>query len=350
MVRRLIRRAMTGLEALSWCAQLLVPLVLVGRVALRRHESRAAWRAEIVLAASYLMVIALAGLWLALPRWLILIYGALLLAAAFHGLGRITGLPGVYGGLGTRIGRGARAAVIAVLALASIFALTGRRPPSERPVNLAFPLGEGIYLVAAGGSNALLNPHLKTRSAERFRAWRGQSFAVDLVKIGGWGSRIDRPSPDEPYGFAIFGERIHAPCSGTVVRADDGDPDWLGEGTPPADLEGNHVILSCDAAWILVAHMKRGTVTVSEGDLIAVGDVLGRVGNSGRSDEPHLHIHAQTPGTADAPLGGTPIPITFAGRHLVRNDRVRGTPIDQSRSLGNPIATIAQSHPKEGSQ
>lgn len=341
---------MTGLEAVSWGAQLLVPLVLIGGLALRRHRSRASWRAEIVLVGSYIMAITLAGLWLALPRWLVAIYGALWIAAAVRGARRIADSTGVDRALGVRIARAARGGAITVLALVSLFALVGRRPPSERPVDLAFPLGEGTYLVAAGGSNALLNPHLKTRSAERFRAWRGQSFAVDLVKIGGWGSRIDRPSPDELHGFAIFGERIHAPCSGIVVRADDGDPDRLGEGTPPADLEGNHVILSCDTAWILLAHIKRGTVAVSEGDSITVGEVLGRVGNSGRSDEPHLHIHAQTPGTPDMPLGGSPIPIVFAGRSLLRNDRVRGTPIDQSRSGGNPIAIIAQSHPKEGFQ
>ncbi len=82
------------------------------------------------------------------------------------------------------------------------------------------------------------------------------------------------------------------------------------------------MILDCDGIWIVLAHMKQGSVRVAEGDEVRVGEVLGVVGNSGASGEPHLHIHAQTPGTVEAPLGGEPLPVTFDGRHLVRNDRV----------------------------
>lgn len=58
-----------------------------------------------------------------------------------------------------------------------------------------------------------------------------------------------------------------------------------------------------------------------------VGTPLGQVGNSGGSSEPHLHVHAQRPGMADAPLSGAPIPSLIEGRFLVRNDRfiVKGT-------------------------
>jgi hypothetical protein len=46
---------------------------------------------------------------------------------------------------------------------------------------------------------------------------------------------------------------------------------------------------------------------------------LGEVGNSGNSEEPHLHIQAQTPGTAEMPFGGVPIPITIGGVFATRN-------------------------------
>ncbi len=42
-----------------------------------------------------------------------------------------------------------------------------------------------------------------------------------------------------------------------------------------------------------------------------------------RAGEPHLHIHAQRPGSTIAPLSGEPVPTRFGGRYLVRNDRVR---------------------------
>lgn len=38
--------------------------------------------------------------------------------------------------------------------------------------------------------------------------------------------------------------------------------------------------------------------------------------------KPHLHIHAQLPGTLERPISGVPVPIRFQGRCLVRNDIV----------------------------
>jgi murein DD-endopeptidase MepM/ murein hydrolase activator NlpD len=71
-----------------------------------------------------------------------------------------------------------------------------------------------------------------------------------------------------------------------------------------------------------MAHLQSGSVAVAEGDNIQSGDRIGAVGNSGNTAEPHLHIHAQRAGTADAPLSGEPLPIRIDGRFLVRNDRL----------------------------
>lgn len=58
------------------------------------------------------------------------------------------------------------------------------------------------------------------------------------------------------------------------------------------------------------------------GATVALGDWLGLVGNSDNSAELHLHVHAQRPGPAGAPLGGDPLPIPFDGRFPVRGDRI----------------------------
>jgi len=61
------------------------------------------------------------------------------------------------------------------------------------------------------------------------------------------------------------------------------------------------------------------SVRVVAGQELQTGERLGEAGNSGNTGEPHLHIHAQTPGTADAPLAGTPLPIRIGGRYRYRN-------------------------------
>jgi Na+-translocating ferredoxin:NAD+ oxidoreductase RnfC subunit len=91
--------------------------------------------------------------------------------------------------------------------------------------------------------------------------------------------------------------------------------------TPPEmnakNPEGNHVSLTCDGkeAMIIMAHLQRGSITVKKGDKVKEGQIIGRVGNSGNTSEPHLHIHAERDGTG--------IPLRFDGRFLVRNHLVR---------------------------
>jgi hypothetical protein len=44
--------------------------------------------------------------------------------------------------------------------------------------------------------------------------------------------------------------------------------------------------------FVLVAHLRRGSVRVAPGGTVAAGDVLGACGNSGNSTQPHIHVQA----------------------------------------------------------
>jgi murein DD-endopeptidase MepM/ murein hydrolase activator NlpD len=57
---------------------------------------------------------------------------------------------------------------------------------------------------------------------------------------------------------------------------------------------------------------------------VQVGDMLGQVGNSGNTSQPHLHLHAERGGAADQILTGEGVPIEFEGRFLVRNSLFTG--------------------------
>lgn len=220
----------------------------------------------------------------------------------------------------------------------SAFALTGalaasvlvrakaaRTPPRTDLIDLAFPLAAGRYLIVNGGGWGPINSHRAsvTSSDPKFIPWRGNGWAVDIVAIDRVGMRARGIRPQDPAAYFIFGRPVQAPCVGDVIVAIDGRPDMpVPEHDRPL-IAGNHVILACDGLHVALAHLRFGSVTVSVGQSVDVGQVIGAVGNSGGSDEPHLHVHAQRPGPAAMPMGGDPVPVTFGGRFLVRGDRVR---------------------------
>jgi hypothetical protein len=311
------------MEALALLLQIAVPAVLIANVAFRRQRAGGSLAVDVGLAGAYLLAIDLALPSLAAPWYLGRAFAGLLAAATIVAATRSRRGEPPSLSVRSRLWLAFRGTFLVLFIAVAVYAATGRRSFEGTAVDLTFPLAQGTYLVANGGSNRLVNPHLATLTLQRARPYRGQSYAVDLVKVGSWGSRDGRLSPDAPDGFAIFGDTLRAPCSGRVIRRTDGQPDLLDPGEQPLTLEGNHVILDCGGTWIVLAHMRRGSVQVTEGDGVSPGQVLGLVGNSGNSDEPHLHIHAQTPGSAEAPLDGDPIAVTFDNRFLVRNDRVR---------------------------
>ncbi len=60
-------------------------------------------------------------------------------------------------------------------------------------------------------------------------------------------------------------------------------------------MAGNHIYLRLDESgtFLILAHLKKGSIKVREGQHVDEGEVLAQVGNSGSSSEPHLHIHHQ---------------------------------------------------------
>ncbi|NJM98136.1 MAG: peptidoglycan DD-metalloendopeptidase family protein [Phormidesmis sp. RL_2_1] len=201
-------------------------------------------------------------------------------------------------------------------------AAMGYVPPSADLVSLSFPLKDGTYQVANGGSQQLISSHMMTLTEERFRSYRGQSYAVDIVKLNRLGTRSPGLLPKAVERYEIYGEPIYSPCSGRVVAAFNDAPDAVPPQPDRDHMSGNFVLLRCEAADVLLAHLKPGSAKVKVGDAIATGQPLGAVGNSGNTNEPHLHIHAQRPGSEATPFDGDPLPVVFDGRYLVRNARI----------------------------
>lgn len=259
--------------------------------------------------------------WLYAALWLLLAGSALVLRPGVRGLPKWPSDRRHWSGL---------LVSVVLLGLGGWFgaqAVEGRGAPPVPVVDISNPFASGHFLVASGGSHPLINAHMRTldETVERYSAWRGQSYAVDLVGLGPWGLRARGWQPSDPFAYAIFGTTLLAPCSGTVVSSEGSLPDF---DIPQQDTDnrlGNHVLLRCGDVEILLAHMRQGSVEVREGEAVTEGQPIGEVGNSGATGEPHLHIHAQRPAAAGAPLiAGQPLGLRIDGRMLVRGDRLRG--------------------------
>lgn len=142
----------------------------------------------------------------------------------------------------------------------------------------------------------------------------GVTYAIDFVAVDGHGRPAPRTwrtvlSVEPPEVFRGFGVPILAPASGTVAAAHDGEPDHsarrsqitllpyaLGQARRVRAgvhaLAGNHVVIALrpGGPFVLVAHLRRGSVRVAPGEEVAAGDQLGECGNSGNSTQPHVHV------------------------------------------------------------
>ena len=166
------------------------------------------------------------------------------------------------------------------------------------------------------------------------------AYAIDFVPVDerGRSARLSLASilrPEPPERFAGFGRSLTAPASGVVVAVHDGERDHKAfRGVPSlryavsqrrrvADgwmgLAGNHVIIGLRTGHLVaLCHLQQGSIRVSAGQSVAIGDAIGQCGNSGNSTEPHVHVQAMD---AIDPQHASAVPITFQGR-LPRNREI----------------------------
>lgn len=141
-----------------------------------------------------------------------------------------------------------------------------------------------------------------------------QRFAIDYVLVDSSGSTFngDRLKNESYYAEGVDALAV---ADGIVVARKDSIPENIPGVTSravPITLEtvgGNHIILDIGGGrYAFYAHLKPGSLRVNLGDRVRRGDVLGLVGNSGNSTEPHLHFHLAD-GTS--PLGSEGIPYVL---------------------------------------
>jgi murein DD-endopeptidase MepM/ murein hydrolase activator NlpD len=208
------------------------------------------------------------------------------------------------------------------------------------PSRVAFRLPlDGPVTVGWGGATPAVNYHVEAPD---------QRWAYDLlVTRDGSTHKGDGSLLTDYYTYNL---PVLAPAAGEVVEAFDGDPDMplstLGGGTTPS---GNHVLIRvAPREYVLLAHLRPGSVSVRPGDRVAEGQPIGRVGNSGNTSEPHLHVHLQD-AADDAFAEGIPMPFhhvkTPDGKFIDRVIPVGG--VEHDRWTGQVVENVPPDAPPE---
>ena len=218
--------------------------------------------------------------------------------------------------------------VFLIIPLGSYIGVNGYFGHGQNPdglvIDLSTPFAETDKVcVLSGGLNSFVNQHNFESDS---KADYGQLYGLDVMGAGNNGFRTRRghtldPKPNDYKAYTIYGIPLHAPCDGRVAWAEN---NRIEQPIGTADKEftsGNGVILTCGNVHVKLAHMQKGSVLVLKGDLVKSGQPIGRVGNSGNTEEPHLHIHAETVVEAGNPWShGEPVHMRFNGRLMARGD------------------------------
>lgn len=175
------------------------------------------------------------------------------------------------------------------------------------------------------------------------------TYAIDFIAVRqrrtattwDWRTLVATEPPER---FHAFGQPVVAPAAGTVARIHDGEPDHAAARSQPARLAyaltqarraragagalaGNHVILQLARreVFVVLAHLRAGSLHIGEGDAVDAGQQLATCGNSGNSTQPHVHVQAMD--SLD-PMTARGLPLAFSDYQVHPRRGGAATPVD----------------------
>jgi murein DD-endopeptidase MepM/ murein hydrolase activator NlpD len=151
------------------------------------------------------------------------------------------------------------------------------------PLSFRLPL-DGPVTVGWGGATPDVNYHA-------FAPDQRWAFDLGITKD----SKSFHGDVHDIHNSYSYGIPVLAPAEGLVYDTSDGDPDMpIGILSGGKDACGNQVVLEvAPRQFMFLCHLQPGSIPVKKGEHVREGQMVGRVGNSGNTYEPHLHMHLQ---------------------------------------------------------
>ena len=185
-------------------------------------------------------------------------------------------------------------------------------PPSETPTAFTYTVARfsigttlpiispplaGKGWVAVNGCCEIGPAHRSTVFPINGTLYFAQRFAIDWMKLDEAGHLFNGDEADV-HSYVGYGAEVLAVADGTVVSTlndlEDQKPGTLPDPKTITleNVDGNHIVLDLgNGVFAFYAHLQKGSVNVSVGDRVKRGQALAKLGNTGNTSAPHLHIH-----------------------------------------------------------
>jgi hypothetical protein len=179
------------------------------------------------------------------------------------------------------------------------------------PVSLSPPLAGPGWL--DGNSCCTVTAHRAAVSPIDGRLWAPERFAIDYVRLDAQDRQMSGP-PTDLANYPFYGVDVLAVADGPIVGLV-GDLPQQPPGADPEGLSldqygGNHVVQDIGGGrYAFYAHLQTGNpLNLAVGQQIRRGQAVGKLGNSGNTDGPHLHFHVMD---GPDPLASNGLPFVF---------------------------------------
>ena len=167
-----------------------------------------------------------------------------------------------------------------------------------RPVVIGPPVTGDGWVANNGLAQPTLNIHRGALVPVGGRINGAERYAVDWIRVD---LSLKPPSdvtgdPSKNESYFAFDQPLVAVADATVTTVVSDKPD-IPPGAPPEAISfdqviGNNVVLDLGhGVFAVYAHMKHDSATVTVGQKVKKGQIIGRVGNSGNTSVPHVHFH-----------------------------------------------------------
>ena len=221
--------------------------------------------------------------------------------------------------------------------LAEAFRAGPTRVANDEPARISSPLSGKRWLTGEGCCDEITS-HRGAIFPIDGTFYAPERFAIDWVRVGKNGGFYNGPK-DELSSYPTYGAKIYSVADGRVVGTRDTEPEQkpgqFPSGLALNDFGGNYVVIKIDdGTYAYYAHLQKGSkgVRVEPGERVEKGQVIGKLGNTGNTDAPHLHFMLID---GKAPLTSNALPFEIDAFHT------RGVMTNYDAFLGGAVAQIS---------